>query len=85
MKPDLKNCPVHTSHACVAGYLADSGFGDAESGTIINIRAKIASGNVHKEVSGSHINIGVCLVVEEVDIIGNRGGISGLDPEGGIR
>ena len=33
MKPDLKNCPVHTSHACVAGYLADGGFGDAESGT----------------------------------------------------
>jgi len=29
----LGQCPVHAGHARVAGYLADSGFGDAESGT----------------------------------------------------
>ena len=29
----LGQCPVHAGHARVAGYLADSGFGDAEGGT----------------------------------------------------
>ena len=29
----LGQAPVHARHACVAGYLADGGLGDAESGT----------------------------------------------------